>query len=376
VGEPTETETERRSPALVLPAFGQGCISDLMPLMLDRSRDGALPVELPAGGRRLVLVLDGVGWEQLKQRPELTPTLQAMAGGPITTVAPSTTATALTSITTGLTPAEHGIVGYRMLVDDQVLNCLRWGTELTPDARASIPPSMLQPYPPFQGRAVPLVTKEEFRRTGFSEAHLRGSRLVGYRTTAVMVHHVGRVLREGAELVYAYYDGVDKVAHEYGLGPAYDAELAFVDRLVADVVAAVPSGTTVLVTADHGQVDCGRGLVPLAPEVLALVARSSGEARFRWLHTRDGRQHDLAEAAEACHGSLAWVRTVDQMLDEGWFGARMAPDIRARLGDVALLPFESTGFDDPTDTGPFELVGRHGSLTPDEMLVPCLVATV
>jgi hypothetical protein len=138
VGEPTNTHREEDPPALVRPAFGQGCVSDLMPLMLARGPGAMLPVELPAGGKRLVLVLDGVGWEQLQQRPGLTPTLSAMAGGPITTVAPSTTATALTSITTGLTPAEHGIVGYRMLVDDQVLNCLRWGTELTADARATI----------------------------------------------------------------------------------------------------------------------------------------------------------------------------------------------------------------------------------------------
>ena len=34
-----------------------------------------------------------------------------MTGGPITSVVPSTTATALTSITTGLSPGEHGVVG-------------------------------------------------------------------------------------------------------------------------------------------------------------------------------------------------------------------------------------------------------------------------
>ena len=56
------------------------------------------------------------------------PTLAAFEGGPITTVAPSTTATALTSITTGLTPGEHGLVGYRIDVGGEVLNVLRWAT--------------------------------------------------------------------------------------------------------------------------------------------------------------------------------------------------------------------------------------------------------
>ncbi|MEZ5406729.1 MAG: alkaline phosphatase family protein [Acidimicrobiales bacterium] len=363
------------SPVPVRPAFGQGCITDLVPTLLGHGMVD-LPAPLAPTGARLLLVLDGVGWEQLCERSALAPTLSAMAGGPITTVAPSTTAAALTSITTGLTPAEHGIVGYRMLVDDQVLNCLRWGTEIQPDARATIPPDLIQPYPPFLGHAVPLVTKEDFRRSGFSEAHLRGSPIVGYRTTAVMVHHVARLLREGEQTLYAYYDGVDKVAHEYGLGPAYDAELAYADRLVADVLAAVPTGTTVMVTADHGQVDCGRNLLPVAADVMRHVARLSGEARFRWLHARPGRAGDLAEAARARHGDVAWVFTVEQVVDEGWLGPRMGSEVRSRLGDVALVPFTDTGFEDPADTGPFELIGRHGSLTPAEMLVPCLSATV
>ena len=66
-----------------------------------------------------------------------------------------------------------------------------------------------------------------------------------------------RLLAGGEPFVYAYYDGIDKVAHEYGLGEHYDAELAAVDRLVADVLAVLPAGAVLLVTADHGQVDCG-----------------------------------------------------------------------------------------------------------------------
>ena len=246
--------------------------------------------------------------------------MSSLAGGPITTVAPSTTAAALTSITTGLSPGEHGIVGYRMLVDDQVLNSLRWGTDLAPDARAIIPPSGLQPYPPFLGDRIALVTKAEFERSGFTQAHLRGGELVGYRTPAVLVHETARLVAEGEPVVYAYYDGVDKVAHEYGLGTAYDAELAFADRLVGDLLAELPSGTTLVVTADHGQVDCGDRLVRLSSEVLGMCTRLSGEGRFRWLHTAAGRRCELADAATAAHGDRAWVRTIDQILDEAWFG--------------------------------------------------------
>ena len=326
-------------------------------------------------GPRVLLVLDGLGWEQLQDRRHLAPTLAAMAGGPITTVAPSTTATALTSITTGLTPSEHGIVGYRMMVDGDVLNTLRWATNEGGDMRAVMPPSALQPISPFMGQSVSLVTKAEFRRTGFTDAHLRGGRLVGYRTPAVLVHETARLVAEGEPAVYAYYDGVDKVAHEYGLDSTYDAEVAFADRLVADVLAAVPTGTTVLVTADHGQVDCGGGLIPIDEDVLADCEALSGEGRFRWLHARDGRAKDLLAAATSCHSTDTWVVPVEQMLDEGWLGRSVGSEVRARLGDVALLPIGPHAFNDPADGGPFELIGRHGSLTGAEMLVPCLSAT-
>ena len=301
----------------VLPAYGRGCITELMPALLGPSgRTEALPADL-GDGPRVLLVLDGLGWDQLQEHRQALPTLAGFSGGPITTVAPSTTAAALPSITTSLPPGEHGLIGYRMVVDDAVFNCLRWGTAARPDSRRTVPPTMLQPYQPFLGSALALVTKAEFRRSGFTEAHLRGGRLVGYRTTAVLVHEVARLLREGERAVYAYYDGVDKVAHEYGLGSEYQAELAFTDRLVADIMAAVPSGTTVTISADHGQVDCGRGLATIHPDVLSQTILLSGEARFRWLHAAGS----VAGAAGGRRGAPRSPR----------LGARGGPDARRGL---------------------------------------------
>ena len=70
---------------------------------------------------------------------------------------------------------------------------------------------------PFGGRNVPTVVRAEFNRSGFTESHLRGVRFVGWRTTATLVTHVSRLIDAGEPFVYAYYDGVDKVAHEYGI---------------------------------------------------------------------------------------------------------------------------------------------------------------
>ncbi|MEZ5379033.1 MAG: alkaline phosphatase family protein [Acidimicrobiales bacterium] len=337
-------------------------------------RPDALPLDGASARQRVLLVLDGLGWEQLVERAELTPTLQACGGGPITTVAPSTTATALTSLTTGLEPAEHGVVGYRMVVDGEVMNTLRWGSAAWPDARKVAPPEHVQPFDPFLGRDVAMVNKAEFRSSGFSGAHLRGATLTPYRTIATLVHEVARLVREGAPFVYTYYDGVDKVSHEYGFGSVFDAEVVFADRLVAAFLEVLPSGVELIVTADHGQVDCRDGVVPIDDGVLANTRSLSGEGRFRWLHAEPGAGAELLAAATERHAHHAWVRSLEQIEDEHWFGRSLSRAARSRLGDVALCPFEPIAFFDPDDSGPFELVGRHGSLTSAEMYVPLVSA--
>ncbi|QYG92815.1 alkaline phosphatase family protein [Iamia sp. SCSIO 61187] len=360
----------------LIPDYGGACIASLVPALLEPGP--TTPPWLPAAAveadQVVLLVLDGLGWEQLQDRRHLAPTLTAMAGGAITTVSPSTTATALTSIATGLTPGEHGVVGYRVAVEGEVLNILRWSTAQG-DARRQIDPEQFQSHPAFAAHRPAVVTKAEFASSGFSGAHLCQVRFNGYRVPSTMVTEVGRLLRGGEPFVYAYYDGVDKVAHEYGLGEHYDAEVAFADRLVADVMAVLPPGAAVVVTADHGQVHVGDNVVKLHRDLVPHIALQSGEGRFRWLHARSGRAAALHEAATAHHGGDAWVVTRDETIEQGWWGPVVTDAARSRLGDVALVAREPVSFHDDADSGPFVLIGRHGSLTPAEMLVPCLVGS-
>ena len=223
----------------VVPDHGGACIDGIVPAVLGRRPGAPLPAWVPASvadARQVVLlVLDGLGWEQLQERAHLAPTLAAMTGGPITSVAPTTTATALTSITTGKPPAVHGVVGYRVHVGDgAVMNVLRWETDAG-DARDAVPPELFQHEVSFGGRGVTAVIRAEFLSTGFTAACLRDARLRGWRVPSTLVVQVSELLRAGEPFVYAYYDGVDRVAHQFGMGEYYDAELRAVDRLVADL---------------------------------------------------------------------------------------------------------------------------------------------
>jgi hypothetical protein len=128
------------------------------------------------------------------------------------------------------------------------------------------------------------------------------------------------------------------------------------------------------VTADHGQVDVGDRIIDPAPDVLKMVGAQSGEGRFRWLHALRGATDDLLAAGNELYGDQAWIVSRQQMVDERWFGPALARPIAARLGDVALVAHQPVSFYDPADSGPFELVCRHGSLTAAEMLVPFVAA--
>jgi hypothetical protein len=342
------------------------------------NRPDWVPEPLKDAEQVVLLVIDGLGWLQLQERAELAPVLSGMLGGTITSVAPTTTATALTSITVSAPPAAHGIVGYKLVVDGtegrEVMNVLRWRSA-SGDMREVVDPSTFQPILPFGGRPVPVVSKAEFNGTGFSTAHQRGAPLAGWVQPSSLPVEVRRLIGAGTPLVYAYYEGIDKVAHFHGFGDHYDAELVAVDRIVGDLLDGLPAGVGLAVTSDHGQVEVGERATGLDPRITSEIEMASGEARFRWLHAASGGSgsiEKLATLAGEIYGDEAWVATCDQMEADGWFGGPLSPTVRARLGDVAVVPYAPVGYLAPTETSEPVLVCRHGSLTPEEMFVPFL----
>ncbi|HTW08889.1 MAG TPA: alkaline phosphatase family protein [Acidimicrobiales bacterium] len=363
----------------VLPDYGGACIDSLVAALLapPPERPDWLPRPVREAAQVVLLVLDGLGWSQLQERRQVAPVLAALEGGAISSVAPTTTATALSSLALGMQPAAHGIVGYKFVVDGpsgpEVLNVLRWST-VSGDARTFAAPRDIQPRVAFGGRPVPVVSRSDFAGTGFTQAHQQGAREVGWVVPSSIAVLVKQLLAQDEPLVYAYYDGIDKVAHANGLGPLYMAELAAADRLVGELVASLPEGSALAVTADHGQVAVGARAMALDPVVAAMAPLVSGEARFRWLHSRPGGQSDLLEAARSIYGGQAWVASQEEVLNAGVLGGFPDPRVRARLGDVLLVPAGEHAYLDPRDATDARLVCRHGGLSPAEMLVPLLGA--
>lgn len=355
----------------IKPDYEGACLVNLMPSLLGSRPAAWLPPDVEGAESVVLLVLDGLGATAIDDHRSALPVIGSLRGRTVTTVAPSTTATALTSITTGLAPARHGVIGYRMLFEGSVLNVLRWQT-----ASGHLPdPFDVQRHTPFMGREIPVVTKAEFRTSGFTRAHLNGGRFVGRHTASSLVEHCRLLVGAGERLVYAYYAGIDTVAHAYGLNDGFfERELSAADDLVERLLSVLPGDAALVVTSDHGQVHLEPDAWVSLAAVAEMVDAYAGDCRFRALHARRGAAKDLLVAAREAYGHLAWVWSRAELLDGGWFGAGATGSVPGRIGDVVLAAREPIAFVDPTLPKEKKLRSGHGSLTPDEMIVPLVAA--
>ena len=356
----------------VLPDYSDCCVSRLVPALLGASDIPSCFSEDVFLAKSIVfLVLDGLGWQQLQDNNEIFTTASDFQSTPITTVAPSTTATALTSITTGVPPGEHGIVGYRIPVEGGILNSLRWSTgnsSYKPD------PWEFQLKPVFDNQQPKVVTSSAHKDSGFTKAHLRDSRFTGYENRAQLIDLICDSVNNFEPFVYAYWDGVDRIAHEFGFTGRYFDELAECDLMISELLQRLPANVALVVTSDHGQVEVGDRMMELTDDLNNLLSKQSGEARFRWLHALREREDDLLQTAKETFEDVAWVMSKKEIISAGWLGPQVDKTVEGRLGDVALIAREKIGFNDPAEKMPFKLITRHGSLTKEEMHVPLLCA--
>jgi hypothetical protein len=140
--------------------------------------------------------------------------------------------------------------------------------------------------------------------------------------------------------------------------------------------AALPPEVTLIITADHGMIDIPpqqRIVAEDDPALMAGVSALAGEGRFRQLYVDHDLPHRVADRWRARLGELAWVRTRDEAIDEGWFDA-IDDQLRDRWGHVLVALRGDWAIMTRTFPREFTLIGMHGSLTPAEMLVPLIVA--
>lgn len=327
----------------------------------------------------VVMLVDGLGRHLLAEHPREAPYLHSLLDGDraLTCGVPSTTATSLTSLGTGLPPGGHGVVGFTSRNPDtgKLLNALFWDKRVDPVAWQP-EPTMFSRLERAGVRAT-VVSKREFEESGLTRAGQRGAGFVGADDVGERVAGAVSGARHRPSLTYVYDGGLDWHGHRAGVdSERWRAQLQDIDEDVQELRDALPPEVRLVVTADHGMVDSGpdaRIDVDEHPELREGVDLLGGEARFRHLYCRGGAVEDVRATWAELLGERALVLTRDEAIDRDWFGP-VDPRVRLRLGDVVVAARGSWALMSSRDFGyEMTLVGLHGSLTPREMHIPLLV---
>ena len=389
-------------PASVLRAFG-----------VEPRHPGLAPAVLPPalldGVRRvIVLIVDAFGWGQLFEELERQPDLflaqlirrDDVAFAPLTSVFPSTTVNALTTANTGAQPIEHGILGYTLWLKEfgAVSEMITFG----PFAgnwsylQSGVDPTEFQPYPSLfkrvreeGGAEAFIVNAAAYRHSPLSLMQSTGATYVPYIAFADAVAAIASLANRPGDdrrLIGAYYGNLDAICHEYGTGtPQHRAEVAHIDLMLRRALfeQVRRPDTLFMMYADHGHINCTpEHTIDLTGDhelLRDLTVGPTGEGRARYLHVRDGRRGAVRSYLTDRYGGISTLLDAEEAVGRGLFGdANPTEKALERIGDFVVLPQGNWYFhyypSTPARSRPLTMIGRHGGLAPEEMLVPFLAA--
>jgi predicted AlkP superfamily pyrophosphatase or phosphodiesterase len=374
---------------LTIPRYGEASLADVGPSLLSAL---GVPGEPNALGldelqRAVLFVVDGLGWNQLQANPDVAPYLSSMRARALTAGFPATTVSSLASLGTGLPSGQHAMTGYSSYVEEigNVVNWLAWRpVGEGGDIRDRLVPEVVQPQPTVweraerAGVATTICTYDNFAETGLTRAVLRGGRWGGTYAEGDAIARAAEASDRGhRSLVYVYVSALDLVGHMRGPDTdAWRGQLAIVDRIAAELARRLPAEATLFVTADHGMVhvpDEVKVDADSTPSLLDGVVALAGEPRARYVHTAPGASDDVFATWRDVLGETWRVLRRDDAIGAGLFGPVVTTAARQRIGDVVALSLANGGVVERRKSPRLSAMpGQHGSVTPDELLVPLL----
>ncbi|WP_241984837.1 alkaline phosphatase family protein [Cryobacterium adonitolivorans] len=337
---------------------------------------------LPPAGKALVVLADGLGVSNLRARAGHARFLTSHLARTdvVDGVFPATTAAGIASLTTGVAPGTHGLVGYKVLdaANDRVVNQLTgWDERMEPHSWQNQPTV----FDTAAETGIPsfAVGPKRFTDSGFSRAVLRGAGYVPAESIGARFAASRAIFdAEPTALIYLYVPELDINAHAHGWESAkWLAQLESLDAETARFAGTLRQDEGMILTADHGVVDVPAAkqvLFDTVPALVAGVRHIGGDPRCLQLYTEPGVDADaLAEAWRGVEGERAWIFTRSEAVAAGLFGAVRA-DAVARIGDVIVAARKLIAYYDSREPNQSarSMVGQHGSLTDEELRVPVI----
>jgi hypothetical protein len=348
----------------------------------------------------VLLILDGLGYRKVESLFDRFPDLALRSLSqtglflPLTSVFPSTTVAALVSIGTGLTPLEHGLIGYRLYLRETsaITNMIRFA--MVGNGRgdaafsAGLDPETIVPGPTLHERLgshgvnANTLLPQHISGSGLSRALYKGSGHVHATAgLADMLVTARQILAAATSRTFLslYWPGLDTIAHVRGPETdAYVAELRAIDDAIRRELVGRAGKTLLIVSSDHG-------FVPMNPEDYvqlrdtpdierALLLPPVGEPRASYLFVREGERQRVSRALNRrLKDGLVCVDS-HALLEDGLLGEGAPhPEVAGRIGDLAVVSTGRAGIFHPYQDA-IPLRGMHGGLTEEEMLVPLIAS--
>jgi len=360
-------------------------LADVVPSSLAALTGAQNPLALPAADKAIVLLVDGLGSSQLAARAGHARVLAPVLGTSsiIGSRFPTTTASALATLTTGASAGTHGLVGYSVLdpAQDRVVNQLSgWEGD---NSTGRLDPATWQRLPTlFETASVPtfVIGPERYRDSGFTRAVLRGAE---YRAGASVADRfsVARATLDSIEsgLLYLYVPELDQAGHARGWeSPEWTRALEDLDGEVGRFAATLGRREGLLLTADHGMLDVpvsSHVLFDAGPGLLDGVRHVAGEPRALQLHfepdASEAHRATVLERWREQEGSRSWIVSRREAVDSGWFGS-VAPEVEPRIGDIVVAARKAVAYYTEASHAKNSMIGQHGSWTAEETSVPLL----
>lgn len=386
---------------MILPDYGGGSIVNLMasaelglggrssiypPLrVLD-------PTQVAAHRNLVLLVIDGLGFEYLKEVGKGT-WLWGQGPHRLTSVFPSTTTAAVTTFLTADAPQQHALTGWHMYFRElgSVLAVLpgepRYGGVGL--KQAGIDPQVLFGHVPWFDRLAVdsfILSPRSIAQSDYSLAHRGRAEIRDYGSLGECLASIHQLVRGPAprrRCIYAYWPLFDHLCHIHGISsrPAWE-HLQAVDTAIAEFVRRIRgTDTLVLITADHGLIDTH-------PDSLlhfdghpdledSLMLPLSGERRASFAYPWPGRAEEFVKRVEERFAGRVAVLESSELLRCGAFGlGDPHPRLGERIGVYTLLPRESyVVVDRLLGESDFAQIGVHGGTSAAEMYVPLVICS-
>lgn len=354
----------------------------------------------------VLLVIDGLALHRLQRwlaagrLPSWQRLIDAGLLAPLTSIAPSTTAAALTSLWSGVPAARHGIVGYEMwlkeygimanMIEHRPITYYKGGglEHAGFDPASFLPVKTLGTHLLAHGIQPHAFQHYSIINSGLSSMFMTDVQVHGFQTAAELWSGMRRLLEHGGggrKYVWAYWGVLDTLAHFRGPDDELLAdELSHFSQALEQFFLEPLSGevrrdTVMLITADHGHITTD----PDDPHYQSANHESltrrlhmlpSGENRLSILHVQPGQLEAVREYIQRTWPNQAVVLDSGYALHNGLFGPGEPYErIRERLGDL-LVVWGGNAYLWWATNKANRLIGRHGGLSPEEMLVPLVAA--